>query len=160
LNQTAQSGQTHISVQQQAFDIGLEFAALHQDEADVGAVVTFTGLVRDLVDSPLQEMVLEHYPGMTENALQTIAEQARQRWPLKHIRVIHRVGVLKPMDLIVYVGVSSAHRDAAFAACQFIMDYLKKDAPFWKKERTDQGEHWVEQKQSDLDAAERWSKAP
>lgn len=151
-----QSGQTSISVQQQAFDIAAEFEALHQGEADVGAVVTFTGLVRDLVDSPLQEMVLEHYPGMTENALQSIADQARTRWPLKHIRIIHRVGTLKPMDLIVYVGVSSSHRDAAFAASEFIMDYLKKDAPFWKKERTAEGEHWVEQKQSDLDSAERW----
>lgn len=149
---------TYIQVQQNSFDVGTEFDRLHDGSGSVGAVVFFTGLVRDLVDDPLKEMVLEHYPGMTEHCLADIAEQARQRWPLNHISIIHRIGSLKPCDLIVYVGVSSAHRTDAFAACEFIMDYLKKDAPFWKKERSQTQDRWVEQKESDLEAAERWSK--
>ncbi|WP_243633716.1 molybdopterin synthase catalytic subunit MoaE [Motiliproteus coralliicola] len=149
---------THIQVQTQSFDVGTEFDRLRDENGSVGAVVFFTGLVRDLADDPLQEMVLEHYPGMTERCLADIVEQARQRWPLLHVSLIHRVGALKPNDLIVYVGVSSAHREAAFAACEFIMDYLKKDAPFWKKERSESREHWVEQKDSDLQAAKRWDK--
>ncbi|MEH6650640.1 MAG: molybdopterin synthase catalytic subunit MoaE [Motiliproteus sp.] len=149
---------THIQVQQHSFNVGAEFDRLNDGSGSVGAVVFFTGLVRDLVDDPLKEMVLEHYPGMTERCLADIVDQARQRWPLNHVSIIHRVGSLKPCDLIVYVGVSSAHRTDAFAACEFIMDYLKKDAPFWKKERSQTQDHWVEQKESDLDAAERWSK--
>lgn len=148
---------THIQVQEHSFDVGTEFKRLHDQTGEIGAVVSFTGLVRDLADDPLQEMVLEHYPGMTEHCLADIAAQARQRWPLNHISIIHRVGSLKPCDLIVYVGVSSAHRTDAFAACEFIMDYLKKDAPFWKKERSESSDRWVEQKDSDLAAAKRWS---
>ncbi len=148
---------TYIQVQQHSFDVGVEFNRLHDQTGEIGAVVFFTGLVRDLAEDPLQEMVLEHYPGMTEHCLADIAEQARQRWPLNHISIIHRVGALKPCDLIVYVGVSSAHRTDAFAACEFIMDYLKKDAPFWKKERSETRDRWVEQKESDLDAAKRWT---
>ena len=150
---------THILVQHESFDVGTEFERLRDRAGEVGAVVFFTGLVRDLIDDPLKEMVLEHYPGMTERCLADIVDQARARWPLNHVSVIHRIGALKPRDLIVYVGVSSAHRTDAFAACEFIMDYLKKDAPFWKKERSASKDHWVEQKASDLDAAERWDKS-
>ena len=155
---TAVTPRTYIQVQQSSFDVGAEFERLHDDSGSVGAVVFFTGLVRDLAEDPLEEMVLEHYPGMTEHCLADIVAQARQRWPLNHVSIIHRVGSLKPCDLIVYVGVSSAHRADAFIACEFIMDYLKKEAPFWKKERSQTQERWVEQKESDLDAAERWSK--
>ena len=147
---------TRIAVQIEDFDISLEYQRLRDAQAACGAIVTFTGLVRDLVDDPLQQMVLEHYPGMTERSLADIVEQARQRWPLYAVTLIHRVGTLRPGDQIVYVGVSSAHRRDAFAASEFIMDYLKKDAPFWKKEQTRSQERWVEQKCSDLDAAKRW----
>ncbi len=145
-----------ISIQQDDFDPGSEALALEDSRAQAGAVVTFTGRVRDLADNPLQSMFLEHYPGMTEKALERILEQARGRWALLGVRVIHRVGQLGPGDRIVFVGVSSAHRRDAFAACEFIMDYLKRDAPFWKKELSASGEHWVEQKASDRQAAERW----
>ncbi|MEH6824444.1 MAG: molybdopterin synthase catalytic subunit MoaE [Motiliproteus sp.] len=158
MNQPAASPHTYIQVQESVFDIAEEFERLRDKHGQVGAVVFFTGLVRDLVADPLQAMVLEHYPGMTENCLATIVEQARQRWPLYHVSVVHRVGSLKPSELIVYVGVSSAHRSDAFAACEFIMDYLKKDAPFWKKECSQTQQRWVEQKQADLVAAERWTK--
>ncbi|MEH6472298.1 MAG: molybdopterin synthase catalytic subunit MoaE [Halopseudomonas sp.] len=158
MNQPTSSPSTHVQVQQHVFDVAEEFERLRDDQGEVGAIVFFTGLVRDLADDPLQEMVLEHYPGMTENCLQDIVKQARERWPLNRVSVIHRVGALKPTDLIVYVGVSCAHRTDAFAACEFIMDYLKKDAPFWKKERSQSQDRWVEQKQTDLTAADRWSK--
>ncbi len=158
MNRPVPSQHTYIQVQESVFDIAEEFERLRDQQAQVGAVVFFTGLVRELLDEPLQEMVLEHYPGMTENSLASIVEQARARWPLNHVSIIHRVGALKPADLIVYVGVSCAHRTDAFAACEFIMDYLKKDAPFWKKERSQTQQRWVEQKQTDLAAAERWTK--
>ncbi len=158
LNQSAPTPCTYIHVQESVFDVAEEFERLRDHQGQVGAVVFFTGLVRDLAGDPLQEMVLEHYPGMTESCLADIVVQARQRWPLHHVSVIHRVGSLKPSDLIVYVGVSSAHRTDAFAACEFVMDYLKKDAPFWKKECSQTQQRWVEQKDSDLSAAERWNK--
>jgi molybdopterin synthase catalytic subunit len=159
LKQPAPVQHTYIQVQESVFDVAEEFERLRDHQGQVGAVVFFTGLVRDLASDPLQEMVLEHYPGMTENCLIDIVTQARNRWALNRVSVIHRVGSLKPADLIVYVGVSSAHRGDAFAACEFIMDYLKKDAPFWKKECSQTQQRWVEQKDSDLSAAERWSKS-
>ncbi|MFT6914558.1 MAG: molybdopterin synthase catalytic subunit [Motiliproteus sp.] len=159
MTQSVQPQRTYIQVQESVFDIAEEFERLRDHSGQAGAVVFFTGLVRDLADDPLQEMVLEHYPGMTQNCLVRIVDQARERWPLFNISVIHRVGSLKPSDLIVYVGVSSAHRGDAFAACEFIMDYLKKDAPFWKKECTQTQQRWVEQKDTDITAAERWSKS-
>ncbi|MEH6639131.1 MAG: molybdopterin synthase catalytic subunit MoaE [Porticoccaceae bacterium] len=121
-----------------------------------GALVTFTGMVRDLVENPVNAMLLEHYPGMTERALEAIIHKARERWTLGDINITHRVGMLYPGEPIVFVGVSSAHRREAFEACQFLMDYLKIEAPFWKKEFTPDGEHWVEAKSSDTDAAGRW----
>lgn len=148
--------QTYIQVQTDDFDIGTETRLMRNAQGEVGALVTFTGLVRDLAQDPLQTMFLEHYPGMTEKCLDNIAAQARQRWSLLDIRIIHRVGRLQKNDQIVFVAVSSAHRVEAFAACEFIMDYLKKDAPFWKKEQCASGEHWVEQKDSDLASADRW----
>ncbi|MFT5722837.1 MAG: molybdopterin synthase catalytic subunit [Motiliproteus sp.] len=158
MKQPVQPQQTYIQIQESVFDIAEEFERLRDHSGQAGAVVSFTGLVRDLADDPLQEMVLEHYPGMTQSCLASIVDQARERWSLYHISVIHRVGSLKPSDLIVYVGVSSAHRGDAFAACEFIMDYLKKDAPFWKKECTQTQQRWVEQKDTDITAAERWKK--
>lgn len=146
---------TYIAVQTDDFDVGAEINALGRDPS-VGAITTFTGLVRDLTNNPLKAMTLEHYPGMTERSLEKIAEQAHQRWQLQHIRIIHRVGRLLPCDQIVLVVVSGGHRAESFAACEFIMDYLKKDAPFWKKEQTAQADYWVEQKSSDLAAADRW----
>src|SRR6056300_1291478 len=131
-------------------------AWLKQSPEGVGALVTFTGLVRELEDASLEAMELEHYPGMTEKALQKIVEQARERWPLKRVWIVHRVGRMRLTDEVVQVGVSSAHRKAAFEAAVFIMDYLKRDAPFWKREVSDKGAVWVEQKSSDLEAASSW----
>ncbi len=147
---------TYIQIQTEDFDISAESAKMRDAEGKVGAIATFTGLVRDLEGDALQEMFLEHYPGMTEKSLAAIVDQARERWQLLDVRIIHRVGSLRPRDQIVFVATSSAHRGDSFAACQFIMDYLKKDAPFWKKEKTQQHDHWVEQKDSDLESAERW----
>ena len=146
-----------VSVQQRDFDIGAEVRALTAGRHQVGAVATFTGLVRDMNDgSGVHAMTLEHYPGMTENALQEIVEQARGRWELDGVRVIHRYGRLMPGDQIVFVGVTSAHRGDAFAACEFIMDFLKTRAPFWKREETPEGARWVDAREADDSAAERW----
>jgi len=145
-----------IRVQQEDFDIAAVNRELLDGRNDVGAVASFIGLVRDLHGDPLQQMTLEHYPGMTENALGAIAEKARQRWQIIDLAVIHRVGALKPADQIVLVSVASAHRGDAFAACEFIMDYLKTEAPFWKKEVSEQGEKWVESRSSDDEARARW----
>ncbi|WP_299198844.1 molybdopterin synthase catalytic subunit MoaE [uncultured Amphritea sp.] len=146
-----------VSVQTEDFSIGQLSEKVRVDDASHGALVTFTGIVRQLPDGPgLEAMYLEHYPGMTEKALIGIITQARNRWPLGNIVVVHRIGRLELNDNIVFVGVASAHRLAAFQAAQFIMDYLKRDAPFWKKEITVAGEYWVEAKQSDLDAADNW----
>ncbi|MDN2481695.1 molybdopterin synthase catalytic subunit MoaE [Vibrio agarivorans] len=147
-----------ISVQTIDFSVGDEYQALAQGTA-AGAVVTFVGKVRDMnLGDEVTGLSLEHYPGMTEKALAEICDQAEQRWPLLDIRVIHRVGDLDIGDQIVFVGVSSAHRGAAFEACEFVMDYLKTKAPFWKKERTSEATRWVESRDSDAKAAERWQK--
>jgi len=123
----------------------------------IGAVCCFTGLMRDVNDGHgIQTMTLEHYPGMTEKSIATIVEEAASRWPLSAATVIHRVGTLLPSDQIVLVAVASSHRQAAFAACEFIMDFLKTRAPFWKKEATRDGERWVDARSSDDDAAGRW----
>ncbi len=146
-----------VSVQQQPFDTGAEIAALTAGNRGVGAVASFIGLVRDGNDgADISAMTLEHYPGMTEKALQDICATACQRWKLLAVRVIHRIGRLVPTDAIVLVAVSSAHRGDAFAACEFIMDYLKTSAPFWKKEETAAGSRWVDARESDDQAAERW----
>ena len=146
-----------VRVQQEDFDTGRELEALTGGRRDVGALASFTGLVRDANDgSAVSGMTLEHYPGMTEKALEDICRQAHSRWDLLDTLVIHRVGSLQPGDRIVLVGVTSAHRGEAFAACEFIMDYLKTRAPFWKREETPQGPRWVESRPSDDSAADRW----
>ena len=146
-----------VRVQAAAFDPGAETNAMHAANVGVGAVVVFVGYVRDFNDGlDVAGMFLEHYPGMTEKALEKIVVEAGQRWPLLKVDVLHRFGALEPGEPIVFVGVASAHRQAAFDACNFIMDYLKTRAPFWKKEQTSEGERWVEGKQSDTDAAGRW----
>ena len=148
--------QRYIQVQTEDFSMAELSDQLRSKDASSGAIVTFTGIVRELVDGNLTGLYLEHYPGMTEKALGKIIDEAERRWKLHQVIVIHRVGELGLNDNIVFVGVGSAHRVDAFEAAQFIMDYLKKDAPFWKKELTAEGESWVEQKNSDLDAAARW----
>lgn len=147
-----------ISVQEKDFDVGEEYRQLQSDNTCIGGVAIFTGQVRDLVDNPLKFMRLEHYPGMTEKSLQQTAEQATKRWPVIDICIIHRIGDLVPGEQIVFVGVSSAHRDAAFAACEFIMDILKTSAPFWKKEQLVNGTSgWVDAKETDQQRAESWN---
>ena len=148
-----------ISVQTEDFDAGAELAQMRLAHPEVGALVSFVGQVRDLNDgSVVSGMHLEHYPGMTEKALAAIANKAMQRWELADALVIHRYGDLKPLDQIVLVVVASAHRQAAFAACEFIMDYLKTEAPFWKKESTPEGELWVDAKEVDEAAKSRWNR--
>ncbi len=145
-------------MQREDFDIGAEIAAFRRADPGIGAIASFIGLVRDINDgAAVAGMTLEHYPGMTEKALAGIVADAKQRWDIIDTLVIHRVGELKPLDQIVLVVVTGAHRGEAFAACEFIMDYLKTQAPFWKKEQTPQGAHWVEARASDDQAAERWS---
>ena len=146
-----------IRVQQDDFDLSDEVAKVKNNNSDIGAVVSFVGTVRDLDDSPIEKMTLEHYPGMTEKALEEIAQQAQNRWPLGDVSIIHRVGDLAINEQIVLVVTTSKHRKAAFEACEFVMDYLKTQAPFWKKEHTTTGNHWVEAKDSDTDQAKRWS---
>jgi len=146
-----------VRIQENDFDVSSELAALRAGDKRVGAVATFVGVVRDLNDAAqVSTLTLEHYPGMTEKALAQIVEDAKQRWDIYDALVIHRVGPLSPSDQIVLVAVTSAHRGESFAACQFIMDYLKTRAPFWKKEQTPEGERWVEARASDEDAAARW----
>ncbi|AJQ99838.1 MULTISPECIES: molybdopterin synthase catalytic subunit MoaE [Hafnia] len=147
---------TRIRVGQENFSVGDEYQWLSQCEDD-GAVVTFTGKVRNhnLGDN-VSALTLEHYPGMTEKALGEIVAEARERWPLQRISLIHRVGAMYPGDEIVFVGVTSAHRSMAFEAAEFIMDYLKTRAPFWKREATEQGDRWVDARDSDHQAAKRW----
>lgn len=149
-----------VRVQYKSFDVGQLTAELHARNPRVGAVVNFIGYVRDLnIGQSVNELFLEHYPGMTEKALEQIAEEARQRWPLLGVEIVHRVGALSVCEPIVFVGVSSKHRHMAFEACAFIMDVLKTRAPFWKRESTAQGSHWVEARESDQNAALRWSLA-
>jgi molybdopterin synthase catalytic subunit len=143
-----------VSVQPADFDAGAEIATLSAGDDGAGAVASFVGLVRR--DGEVAAMTLEHYPGMTEQALAGIVGDARERWQLRRVRVIHRVGRLLPGDRIVFVGVASSHRGDAFAACEFIMDYLKTCAPFWKKEETPTGARWVDARESDDLAASRW----
>ncbi len=146
-----------IAVQTEPFDLAAEVEALYHDHPQVGAVASFLGITRDRNDGEgVAAMTLEHYPGMTERALERIVAEARSRWDLLDATVIHRVGALKPTDPIVLVAVAAAHRGEAFAACEFIMDYLKTRAPFWKKEATADGERWVDARESDDNAAARW----
>ena len=145
-----------IVVQESDFDVAVESRELCAGRTDIGAVASFVGLVRELPDGGLQQMTLEHYPGMTEKALQKIVDQASERWLVQNATIIHRVGPMQPGEQIVLVLVASAHRGDAFAACEFIMDYLKTDAPFWKCEHTDAGRHWVEARAEDDAAADRW----
>ncbi|MEH6437945.1 molybdopterin synthase catalytic subunit MoaE [Massilia sp. DD77] len=154
------AGVTEVRVQSGDFDLGREIARLREGDARIGAVVSFVGTVRDLNDgAQVAELELEHYPGMTEKALEDIVAQARARWPLYGALVIHRIGPMKPLDQIVLVACTAAHRGEAFAACEFIMDYLKTDAPFWKKEQTPDGARWVDARSSDDSAKARWATA-
>ncbi|MGC7403466.1 molybdopterin synthase catalytic subunit MoaE [Pandoraea pneumonica] len=147
-----------IRVQTEDFDLSTEIRQLREGDLRVGAVASFVGTVRDLNDGKdVSRMTLEHYPGMTEKALESIVAQASERWRLFDALVIHRYGDLGPGDQIVLVAVTSAHRGDAFAACEFIMDYLKTEAPFWKKETTPQGERWVDARETDTAARERWA---
>ncbi|MFN4342162.1 MAG: molybdopterin synthase catalytic subunit MoaE [Azonexus sp.] len=146
-----------VRVQEADFDVGAELAALRAQDARVGALASFLGLVRDINDgAQVAGMMLEHYPGMTEKALEAIVAEAKGRWDIYEALVIHRVGPLRPCDQIVLVAVTSAHRGEAFAACEFIMDYLKTRAPFWKKEETPEGGRWVDARETDDSAAARW----
>ena len=146
-----------IKVQTEPFDPARIEQALRSGDPRVGAVVSFLGLVRDINEGKsVLGMTLEHYPGMTEKALAAIVEEAVARWALLAVSVVHRVGRLEPQDPIVLVAVASPHRGAAFQACEFIIDYLKTKAPFWKKEETSEGDRWVEARASDRDAEDRW----
>ena len=146
-----------IRVQLEPFDAGAVIDEMRAGDRRVGAIASFIGLVRDVNDdATVSAMTLEHYPGMTERALESIANEALERWDLIDIAVIHRVGRLEPTDPIVLVAVTSAHRGNAFRACEFLIDYLKTRAPFWKKEITDEGERWVSTRATDDDAAQRW----
>ncbi len=148
-----------VSVQREDFDIAAEIARLTAADADIGAVVSFTGLVRQMTaDGPITAMELEHYPGMTERALEEIAAEAQARWPLQGVRVIHRYGPLKPGERIVLVLTASRHRQAAFEAAEFLMDYLKTRAPFWKKEDHAGSARWVDARDTDDSAAVRWKR--
>jgi len=149
--------QPRVSVQTADFDLSAEVATLHANDPGVGAVASFVGTVRDHSDGAgVSLMELEHYPGMTEKAIEAMIDQALQRFDIRAARVIHRVGPLRPCEQIVLVAVTSAHRGQAFQACEFLMDYLKTQAPFWKKERTPEGAHWVDARVSDDAALARW----
>jgi molybdopterin synthase catalytic subunit len=146
-----------ISVQTEDFNISDEYQILREGDTSHGAIVTFTGLVRDFNDAGSVAVIrLEHYPGMTEKSLMNICSEARRRWELGQIRLIHRVGVIEANEQIVFVGVSAKHRQNAFEAAEFIMDYLKTEAPLWKQEGTASGMKWVKSKKSDQDAISRW----
>jgi len=148
-----------IRIQEADFDLSTEIANLRKGDRQVGAVVSFLGTVRDMnVGSEVHSMTLEYYPGMTEKALEAIVAQAKARWDIRNTLIIHRVGPLKPEDQIVLVVVTSAHRAEAFAACEFMMDYLKTAAPFWKKEETADGGRWVDARVADDAAMARWKK--
>jgi len=147
-----------IRVQTEDFDAGAEMAKLRAGNPAVGAVASFVGVCRDRNDGEsVATMTLEHYPGMTEKALAKIVDEAMARWQVMDVTVVHRVGELKPTDQIVLVVVAGAHRGEAFAACEFIMDYLKTRAPFWKKEQTPEGARWVDARETDDEAASRWA---
>ncbi|WP_250451698.1 molybdopterin synthase catalytic subunit MoaE [Caballeronia sp. ATUFL_M2_KS44] len=147
-----------VRVQETDFDLSAEVAALRAENPKVGAVACFIGTVRDLNEgSAVETMELEHYPGMTEKSLEGIADQARERWPGSDVLIVHRVGKLKPLDQIVLVATTAMHRAEAFESCAFVMDYLKTQAPFWKKEKTERGERWVDARESDDAALARWT---
>lgn len=146
-----------IAVQSDPFDFGVEAEAFASGHKDQGAVVTFTGIVRDAPDQTLQKMVIEHYPGMTEKALTDITQQAVDRWSLGDALVIHRFGDLAPGEMIMMVATAAPHRKDAFEAAEFLMDYLKSRAPFWKKEYLKDGAEWVSAKDEDEDSLNRWS---
>jgi molybdopterin synthase catalytic subunit len=149
-----------VRIQTADFDLGAEIALLRAADPKVGAVVSFVGTVRDMNEgATVATMELEHYPGMTEQAIEAIVAQAKVRWPLSGALVIHRVGPLKPMEQIVLVATTAAHRGTAFAACEFIIDYLKTEAPLWKKESTPQGARWVDARVSDEQALAKWNQA-
>ena len=152
-----------VRIQTQDFDLSAEVAALRAGDGGVGAVTSFVGTVRDIMNvaqhgqaGAISAMELEHYPGMTERAIEAMIDQALQRFDLRAARVVHRVGLLQPLDQIVLVAVSSAHRGEAFKGCEFLMDYLKTQAPFWKKETTPAGAHWVDARVADDQALARW----
>ena len=146
-----------ISIQKKDFDIAAELAALRCSSSKIGALVSFVGLVRDFSkDAEIENIFLEHYPGMTEKALDKIIQEATVRWNLLGTRVIHRIGALLPNDQIVLVATAALHRGEAFAACEFIIDYLKTAAPFWKREQTGQGAQWLETRDSDVQRMEHW----
>ncbi|MGF6554131.1 molybdopterin synthase catalytic subunit [Pseudomonas sp. S30_BP2TU TE3576] len=147
-----------VRVQREVFDVGRLIASLRANDPGVGAVVNFVGYVRDINQGEtVTGLFLEHYPGMTERSLQTIIDNAKARWPLRGVEIVHRIGPLSISEPIVFVGVSSQHRQAAFEACAFIMDYLKTSAPFWKREDGASGTHWVDARDSDRSAVERWA---
>jgi len=147
-----------VRIQTQDFDAGAEIAALRRNNPRIGAVASFIGVCRDANDGDaVIKMTLEHYPGMTEKALEGIAAEAKRRWDVMDALIVHRVGELMPTDQIVLVVVTGAHRGEAFSACEFIMDYLKTCAPFWKKEETPRGARWVDARASDDEASERWN---
>ena len=146
-----------IRVQREDFDVGQEINRFSNDKHDIGAVCTFLGLVRDLAGDSIKTMTLDYYPGMTEKELSKIEAEARTRWSLTDCMIIHRYGALEPGDRIVMAATASPHRQAAFQSCEFLMDYLKTRAPFWKKEDTGDGEKWVEARASDDVAADRWT---
>jgi len=153
-----------VRVQEADFDAGVELTRLRVGKPGVGAIASFIGIVRDLndvddVSATVGSLTLEHYPGMTERSLQGICDDACARWPLVDLVVVHRVGTLSPTDQIVFVAASASHRGAAFDACNFVMDYLKTEAPFWKKEATPDGERWVEARETDRSAAARWTRS-
>jgi molybdopterin synthase catalytic subunit len=146
-----------VRVQTEDFDVGAEIAAMRKGNRSIGAVASFVGVVRDVNEGDsVSRMTLEHYPGMTEKSIEAIIGEARSRWQVIEALVVHRIGTLAPTDQIVLVIVASSHRGDAFAACEFIMDYLKTRAPFWKKEETGQGDRWVDARAVDDVAAERW----
>ena len=152
-----ETGTARVTVQSDDFDLGREVAALRAADAGIGAVATFIGTVRDRNDGlGVSSMELEHYPGMTERAIEAMIDAAVQRFGIRGARVIHRVGLLQPLDQIMMVAVTSAHRGSAFQACEFLMDYLKTQAPFWKKEQTPDGARWVDARVSDDAAVARW----
>ena len=153
-----------ISIQNEDFSLGDEYAAIRTRAGDVGAIVTFTGLVREIYDDDstagaVQSLTLEHYPGMTEKCLKDIQLKAENRWPLLATRIIHRVGELCNHDQIVLVATASAHRNAAFESAEFIMDYLKSEAPFWKKQKSESESSWIESRDTDKAALDRWQKS-
>ena len=150
-------GSPRVTVQREDFDLGAEVAALRAHDAGIGAVASFIGTVRDRNDGlGVSAMELEHYPGMTETAIEAMIDEAQRRFDIRGARVIHRIGLLQPLDQIMMVAVTSAHRSQAFLACEFLMDYLKTQAPFWKKEQTPEGARWVDARSGDDAAVARW----